>query len=213
VIRLDITSDDAQAWGRKLNSDQSEGLRIVVGILLFLVAFTACDESLPPRADPDAVLVTTLYGLEGPVTINAGEQTSLAGSVFIELRNVHDEVLQDDARIGVTVEVWMKDQPQNRATIQLGRSDLMNGGIIQTGKVTLGPDSAANFLKRWNHRTNIGQPFWEFVRLTPRTTTHGVPYLESDPIPFVGEAAAQVFEHVQATRSQRVVFTFVYWIF
>jgi len=213
VIHRDITLGDVPVSERRLNFDHTTDVRIIAILLMCTLALLACEESLPPRVDPDTVLVTALNGLEGTVTITDSVQTSLPGSFFIQLTNVYDEVLQDDVRIAVTVDVWMKDQPQHRVTVQVGRSDLMNGNIIQAGMVTLGPDSSANFLKRWNHRTDNNQPFWEFVRLTRRTTTSGRPYLESDPIRFVGQAHAQLFEHVQPIASQRVEFTFVYWIF
>jgi hypothetical protein len=89
----------------------------------------------------------------------------------------------------------------------------MNNSIINANTITIGPDSAAFFLKQWSHMTTDSIPFWQFVNLTQKWNSHGEPYLESDPVSFVAEASVQVFRNVQPERARPTEFTVTYYIF
>jgi hypothetical protein len=127
---------------------------------------------------------------------------------------VYSEVLQDEERIRGEVNVWMRDMPDKRADVTLTKNNLTNPNLVRFNLLTLGPDTTAALLKRWDPRITIGPDsghfFWEYVDSTLKFTSHGDPYYESDPVHFVANARVQVFKNVQAVTLKQLQFTVVY---
>ena len=133
---------------------------------------------------------------------------------LLTVKKVYSEVLQDDERIRGDIDVWMRDLPEKRAAVQATKRDLTNGNLVRANLVTLGPDTTAALLKRWEHRVTTGADsghfFWEYVDSTLKFNTRGEPYYESDPVHFVANARVQIFRNVQAVTVKQFEFTVVY---
>jgi len=179
----------------------------------FCVVLFACDESLPPRDDPQRYLQARLSVIQGVVTIDLDGRITNAGVLTLTAKNTYNEVLQAETLLEGEVEVWLRDDPNQRAVVRLDRSDLMNSWIVGGGLTTLRPDSPAVFVKQWSHMTTGGAPLWGFVGLTPRVTAHGVPFCESGPVHLVAEGSVQLFKNVAPVKTAQIEFTLVYQVF
>jgi hypothetical protein len=184
-----------------------------LGIPIVLSFCLGCDETLPSRDEPRRALETSAIAVEGTVVIRGGVTDGLIGAFLMKVKNIYSEVLQGDEYIHGDVDVWLRDLQEQRTTVHATRSNLTNPNLVAAGLVTLGPDTTATLLTRWNHNTGGGQPFWNFVRLTPKVTSGGEPYLESDPVHFVATARIQLFKNVQARMIGPFEFTLVYNVF
>lgn len=176
-----------------------------------------CDESLPPRVEPQRYLSATLdvVGKGSTVAFQIGETqpSVLNGAFLVELKNLHDEALQEAALPDATVEIWLKNSPDEQATVRLQESNLVDPTIVRLGVATLAPTKSASFLKQWNHRTGQGRPFWEFVDRLQGVTARGAKYYLSDPVNFVAKARVQLFRNVQPEQTNEIEFSVSYMIF
>ena len=181
--------------------------------LLLSLGGMSCDESLPPRNDPPLVLAYSLAVHDGIVPVRNGLPGGLVGGFESFARNVYTEVLSDTQRIQFKIDITMRDQPENQATVFVERENLTNAFLLSGQILTLGLDTACHVYAYWDQRTNDGKPFWSFVKLTPGVTLSGEPFLASDPIVVVVSASVQVFKKVQPYHFPPREYTFIYWVF
>ena len=177
------------------------------------VVSLSCEETLPLREEPTRFLEADMAALTGVVIFRNDVAVTVAGSFFLTVKNLHDEVLQERALVEADIDVAMRNTPTNRVVVHADKDDLVNSWILQANKITLAPDMAVQLIKQWDHRTVNGIPFWEYVRLTQKFTAHGEPYLESEPVNFVAKAEVQVFENVPREKTRQIEFSLIYNIF
>jgi hypothetical protein len=183
-------------------------------ILLLIFAPWGCDESLPPRNDPEQVLQTSFQVVfPGTVVIRDSIPAGMPGAFSSSVKNVYREVLQDTQRVRLDVEVWLKDQPAARATIHATANDLVSPWLVRGSLLTLGIDTAAVVQKQWSHRTDAGVPFWNYADMFPGVTMGGESYCESASLRFVARATVQAFKNVQPTRLPEFEYDQVYRVF
>ncbi len=187
---------------------------LMYGGVFVAVLASGCDEMLPPRDEPERFLVTTAVGLDGIVSYRGGAFDGNGGALLLTVKNVYSEVLQGEERIRGDVDVWMKDMPDKHALVQATKSNLTSPNLVRFNLVTLGPDTSATLLKRWEPRITAGSDsghfFWEYVDSTQKFTALGKPYWESEPVHFVANARIQIFKNVQAVTVKQLEFTVVY---
>jgi hypothetical protein len=176
---------------------------------------TGCDESLPPRVEPEDVLVASVDNLAGTVTfqIGATEPDGSNGAFFLQLRNIYDEVLQDSALVRGEIDVRLRDHPEYHTVVIADNRHLLNSWIIRARIATLGPDSTANFLRQWDHRTAGGAPFWQFASFTVGYTPMGEKYYLSDSVYCVASARVQIFKPAHPEGTPEKTFALRYRIF
>lgn len=184
----------------------------IVPFLLTLVLST-CEESLPPRNPPQDYLDVTFTASSSAVEIRDSTVTGLGGAMVVGVKNIYVEVLQDSEYARADLDVWMRDQPEQRTHVVATRRELTNSGLIVRGLLTLRPNETATFLKQWSHRTTSGRWFWEFVRLTPKITQTGQRYLESDTVHLIAEGKVQLFKATAPERLPRIGFSTFYRIY
>jgi hypothetical protein len=182
-------------------------------LLILTIFAVGCEESLPLREEPVEFLRADIYMLTGVVVFRNHVAVTVAGSFFLTVKNLHDEVLQARALVKADIDVAMRDMSANRALVHANKDNLHNSWILQSNQITLGPDTAAQLIKQWDHRTADGIPFWEFVPLTQKFTARGEPFLESEPVNFVAKAEVQVFENVPSEKTEQIEFSLIYNIF
>ena len=80
-------------------------------VVMFLTVLPACEESLPPRIhpssiDPEGFLEESFSSESGVVLYTAGDTVSrsTAGTLYLDVRNIHDEVLSGTEDITIDVE-------------------------------------------------------------------------------------------------------------
>lgn len=199
---------------RAIMTRRNTRLTLLASWSVALLAFPLvhCDESLPPRDDPQSFLAVRVSTSGEPVTVYL-PNTIYGGTIHVEVENLCDEVLEADSSIWVTVEVWPKGFPDKIASITANSTDLLNPGIVHGEVVTLRPDSAAVFVKPWSQRADDGTPMWNFGHLTRRLTGHGTPFCESDSIRLVGRATVKLFKHVAPVESPEADLKVIYRLF
>ena len=179
-------------------------------IALWALLSPGCDESLPPRTDPENVLIASLQPPHDVIEMSDGAPIRTAGSYIAYLKNSHDEALQKEADIRATITVFMAKSPHVRRTILVPPElahPALDGRLL-----TLLPGDSARFLVVWDQKTDTGVPFWEYVPLTLVQTPLG-DYYDSDPIEFVAQASIQVFDGVQPRTSPPIYYTSKYRLF
>jgi hypothetical protein len=142
-------SCDAVAWG------------LVATVLLL----SACEESLPPRIHPSDIdpegFLEQSFDSESGVVMYTGSDTisqSTAGTLYLDVRNIHDEVLSGTEDITIDVEYWSPDFPGDTIRVVGDRDNLVNpfnfqGDVFMLDGdiLTIHPDSSARFQIQMDH--------------------------------------------------------------
>ncbi len=187
---------------------QSSNLLIITSWVLFC---SGCDESLPPRSEPTQVIMASVAPPYAYIPVQDGVPTGTEGFLTASLTNIYDDVLQKEANIGGSIDVWLADNPQVHRTILLTARDLTHPSL--DGKLlTLKPGEAARVLAAWDQRTDEGIPFWNYVHRTHIVNATN-DYYDTDPIEFVAQASIQVFANVQPRTSPAIHYTTMYRLF
>jgi hypothetical protein len=182
-------------------------------LLAILLSVVSCDESLPPRSEPQQFLQASYSVASGTVVVRNSAIVGLGGTFAIALKNIYSEVLQDAEFARVDLDVWLRDMPDVGCKVTATKNDLTDPFLIVGGQLTLRPNVSATFLKQWDHKTTAGRPFWEFVPSRPRINQRGEEYLESDTLHFVTSGKAQLFKGKAPEVLRQTQFSLVYWIF
>lgn len=177
------------------------------------VFFSTCDESLPPRDEPREALQPLLTGSSGVVVFLGDTSLSAPGSLIVQVKNIHDEVIQGEERLLANLEIWMTDMPEVRGTVQADKRSLVNRRILSGTVLTIEPDVAALLFVGWNHRTADGRRFWSFVQMHAETTNRGEPYMASDSVRLTAAGTVQAFKIRPAQKLPQNQFTVVYHVF
>jgi hypothetical protein len=172
-----------------------------------------CDESLPPRNDPLAVLAAGLEANSGIIEIRDSLPTGLEGTFRGSLENRFVEVLQDSQRIRMVLDVSVKNNPEIHARIVAERHYAEEPQFLSGDILTIPPGGVLHILAPWSHRTDAGIWFWAFGPMVRGFTSKGEPFLESAPITLVAEGTVQGFRRVGALRVGPVEATVRYRVF
>ena len=184
----------------------------ILAVVSWVLIASGCDESLPPRTDPVNILQPSLTAPYDVIEMQDGIPIRSAGSFTPSLKNVYSEVLQKEADIQVTINVWLEKNPEAHRTIRLTAASLAYP-VLSGGLITLLPRDSARFVGWWDQRTDDGMPFWSFVPLTTKVGSNGEPYQDSDPIEFVAQVSIQIFKNVQPRTSPPIHYTSTYRLF
>jgi hypothetical protein len=124
-----------------------------------MLMFSSCEESLPPRDDPQNFLATTIEG---------GYLWSVsAESIYftVKIRNTYSETFSDTTSIFGTIAIQLKDDPAFQRHFELTAADLkafyynpLTGSYVQSTSsynnfskiLTMPENSIAVFQVRWN---------------------------------------------------------------
>jgi hypothetical protein len=181
-------------------------------VLATCVLMFSCDESMPPREDPQGFLQATLSAEGGIVAVASDSSIVRGGWLIVHVKNTYNEVLQADAQIQVDVDLWRLDAPDERTSVRMSEQDVAGRWLVRNGLTTLPPDSIALIVKDMNHNTSSGIPFWSLVRLNPRPTKDGTVYCESGAVPFGAKASVKLFKSVAPIETNEVHFVVVYQV-
>ncbi len=194
-----------------LRSNSSKRIQRRALILVTCVLMVSCDESLPPREDPQEFLHATLSAEGGIVGVSPDSSIIRGGWLIVRVRNSYAEVLQADAAIEVDVDVWRLDAPEERSIVRMSQQDVAGRWLVRNGQTTLPPDSIALIVKDMNHTTSTGAPFWTLVPLHRRLTKDGY-YCESSAVPFGARATVKLFKSVAPVKTDEVHFDVIYQV-
>jgi hypothetical protein len=182
------------------------------GLLACTAVLVSCDESLPPRDDPQNFLSAAFQAPTRVVVIDSGRvQSGL--NLLVTLRNNYTEVFQDVADIRGPVVVFMTARPDARQTLPITSPHLVTSWMLRGGLFTIGVDSAALFGVPWSQVMDGGTEFWRTVPLHLRFSSGGAPYWESDSVRFTAQGSVKVFEKVPGISWPTIQFVIIYQIF
>ncbi len=194
------------------------GLAVIVLSLL-----CTCEESLPPRIHPSAIdpegFLEEAIASESGVVMYTGSDTisrSTAGTIYLDVRNIHDEVLSGPQDITIDVEYWSQDFPGDTIRVVGDRDNLVNPFNVQgdvfmlDGDIlTIHPDSLARFQIQLDHTAQglwvYGNPVYTmdscfFPPCGERITTDGIRMTARASVRlFEGQTIPLVTEDVELT--------------
>ncbi len=185
-------------------------------------AVHGCDESLPPRNEPERFLKASLFvqpnsvvnvfidsAMTGfPITING-----TAGSINVSLKSFYNEVLEARPAVNGKVDVWLTSEPTIRTSVLFGEADVDHPYIEPNGFLTLLPGDSVSMTKQWHHIADVGRGFWNYVQLRGRVDGTQRFYYESAPVRYTAVATVQVFDNVPAERTEPYEFELVYHVY
>lgn len=184
----------------------------VLACAWMIVCMPACDESLPSRVEPENVIE---YG-----TVSAGSYVKVDHGVVVTsdvisltAKNLYDDVLSDKARIIGTLTLRLKKLPGMTRTLTYTKDDLWTQSMLSGNIVTMRPGQMLAVARQWNHLTDDGIPFWEFLPHTLDSTGSGAFYYRSDTAWFQVTGSLQVFDKTQAGAIATREFAYVYSLF
>ncbi len=126
--------------------------------------------------------------------IRDGLPVGTMGAIRIVVTNIYDDVLQDSSILGGRAEIWMKDDPDVRAEIILGDSNVVTTGLLHGRILTIGVDTTLIMLRQWSHRTDSGVPFWDYLELVSGFTPGGEMYCISNPTRYIVRCSLRIFK-------------------
>jgi hypothetical protein len=178
-----------------------------------------CDESLPPREEPENVIDAKLQ-IDSRIHVvrldSLGVVADLTqASASYRVTSNHDEVLSDSADVFCEVEIWVHEFPSYTVTLTGGALNLVGRVQVFSGILYLEPGGQpAHVQMHWNHWGN-GQGVWTlpFVSLTERTNLNGEKYLESQRIWFRAKASGRLWKNMPEEDAPEIHFWHVYRIF
>jgi hypothetical protein len=211
MIPPDITSGGEQQSEPRLNSRITRWRSATA--LLCAVSMIGCDESLPPRADPPVVLVASVKATTRLVVFDA--DTVKGGGAFdVQVRNVYDEVLSEEARIRADITVRLTNPSDSSCSVASTAEDLWDSRMLHNNIFTIGVGDTMRLVHPWDHRFQGGTPiYWKNVRFEPAMTPDGRGYYRSDTLYVFVTGKVQMFERVQAIDLPPTVIPFVYLLF
>lgn len=185
---------------------------------VILAGAAGCDETLPPRIAPpvvlqDSMFMTGLTPWSRLLVVRDSLPLGSTGGFDVEVKNIYDEVLSDSARIRVKLEIWLLEYPEHRATFTADEWDLKTPQVLRRGHVTLGIDSSMIVVKKWNHRSDEGIPFWAVVPSYPGMSMDGQSYCQTDTVTLAVRGTVQTFEKVQPLPIEEQHIGVVYRVF
>jgi hypothetical protein len=157
-----------------------------------------CEETLPPRDDPQGVLQVSFEGAGGTVIMDSlSVLSTFLGGYFVRVTNLHDEVLQAEEEISIDVGFVVEGSSSAGDTIHGDRASIIDPTMIEMGDLlTIEPSETANFFLAVDH---VQERLWEARGLTfhrvPATPSDET-WFESQPITLLGEGWAHFFRGV-----------------
>ncbi len=209
-----------------MNTGYMQRLRAAgLGIANFtmMLSSLSCDETLPAREEPQKFLSAALnvQPLIVRVDIDSNAQppypevvSGTNGSLQLSLISYYNEVLQDQAEVHGTIDVWLADRPDVRTTVTMTVAEVDYPVFDPDGILTLIPGDSVHLAKQWSHIADNRQAFFRYGPLGRGFDPgSGRSYYESAPVRYNAQATLQVFQNVQAEKTPIYEFSLVYRIF
>jgi hypothetical protein len=176
------------------------------------VALTGCDESLPPRIDPPVVLVASVK--TNTIVVIFDSDTVRAGGEFeVDVRNIYNEVLSENARVVADLTVQLPSDPDSSRALRLTAEDLYRNKMLAYGVLTVGVGDTLRLVRRWDHRFQGGAPVWVNAHFQADMTKGGMLYYRSDTLQVNVTGKVQLFDRIQAIPFPQTVTPLVYLLY
>ncbi len=182
-----------------------------------------CDEALPPREEPRIVLTAVLGVNPGRYRFRVYTPTdstqppvyaSNPATVYIQVTNTYDEVLEDSLGVDGTVELWDTRRPNMLGTVSLRGAAIIPTFAVNNGLLTLEAQARITVKTAWNHMTvNGGGPMWKGLELYPDTNAWGEPFYYTDTILVAARARLTLFKKLGVVETPLVEVPLSYEIF
>jgi hypothetical protein len=171
---------------------------------------SSCEESLPPHihplsVDPSTVLAIAFEANSGTVFFQEPDtaSSSLAGTFYLTVTNLHDEFLSGREQIDALVEIWKEGQPGNTFVARGDRDNLINRYdpqgetfLLEGDILSLAPDHSAVVVLGMDHLNyglfNDASPRYEIEQCPtyPACTQRVI----TEDIPLHARASIRLFE-------------------
>jgi len=172
--------------------------RFLAAALITLLS-PGCDESLPPRGDPQDYLAISMTATPGTVLLREDLSmfSEMPGAFTVGLTNLHDEVLQSTEDISIDITISVQGSSSHGGTTHGDRNQLLTFWMMQNqDQLTIEPDSTAIFFIQWDH---ADLRVWESAGLTFHRQPGNpvdITWFESGPVTIIGNGTARFFKDV-----------------
>ncbi len=190
--------------------------RVIPGFIIIIVfLLSSCNESLPPRDEPNEFLAATC---QADFSKNDGTNSVLY--ILISVKNAYTETFSQNADVAGTVVIEWKDHPQQLRHAPISINDLTFygpwGGRINTqstyspftNTITIPPGDSISLLYVWNYFNDAGHDLKRSFHYAPD------PYdgtrLISDRETFVISASVRLFKSTPLSYSPPILYSEVH---
>lgn len=182
-------------------------IKISARQLLALIAaaaalLLACEESLPPRVEPENPLVLT------KMVANQGIYQAGPHMVFvIEISNLYEETFQEEVNVHGKVTVWWERKPEIRTELEVTNSHFVPPTRLTGSVLTLDPGERCALKVYWYLQLDDGSSLLDLLDYSGAVPAGGL--IQSKPERFVVEAEIKLFNQLGYLQSERLGFTFI----
>ncbi|HOT98358.1 MAG TPA: hypothetical protein PLN61_00365 [bacterium] len=161
----------------------------------------ACDESLPPRQEPQNTLAIT------QVIYTQGMYASgpFMEFVFI-ITNLYEETFQGEVAVNGHATVWWKNRPQIRTTLAINNQHFTPPSRLQGNTLTIDPGGRCALKIYWYLTLEDGRSLLDLLDYSDSVPVEGL--IKSRPETFVMEATIKLFDQTGYLRSEPFTFSF-----
>jgi hypothetical protein len=183
------------------------------GLILALLSLCvwSCDESLPPRDQPQDFL-TLSFGIKSALLVidpapPRRRYDSL--TILFTVANRYNDVLVDSAWGKATADIWLKDDPSISVHLEQQRiyDHVSNGFLI------IRPNDSVVVQLPWNSRHPTPGQIWTRYRSTTHVDGQGRRYYQTEPIHLVAKGSIQLWKHVPMQSFEPIEFFVVYLVY
>ncbi len=168
--------------------------------LLPLLAL-ACDESLPPRQQPQDTLAIT------QVIFTQGMYASGPFMEFVFLiANQYEETFQGEVTVNGHATVWWKNHPEIRATLPINNQHFAPPSRLAGHTLTIDSGGHCALKIYWYLALEDGRSLLDLLDYSGSVPVEGL--IKSRPETFVMEATIKIFDQTGYLHSEPFTFTF-----
>jgi hypothetical protein len=190
------------ARAANLRSRHMQSVATLLLCLILLCQLLSCEESLPPRIEPentlaitDVIYVQGMYGT-GPFM-----------EFIFTIENLYEETFQEEINIDGMATIWWKIRPDVRITLPIGNQHLVPPSRISGNVLTIDPGAHCALKIYWYLKLADGRSLLDLLDYTGSVAVEGL--VKSKPEIFVMEAEIKLFNQLGYLQSKQITFSFV----
>lgn len=174
------------------------------------MASLTCQESLPTYVFPSNIMSFGVGKIE-QLSNRLARPGHQAIHMVLVGRNTYDEVFDDSVDIKGAVRIWWKRKPRRFRTIYLTEQNLVDPGLVSSGKMMLLPGQEFGLDLTWDMKSDdsLYLPSEMVFSFERRERQCDYSVVCSDPEEFVVEASISVYNRIGTVSAPAREFTFI----
>lgn len=188
-------------WQRTRSRQVSAAHKLMALIAAAAALLIACEESLPPRVEPDNPLVLT------KIIANQGIYQAGPHMVFVlEISNLYEETFQEKVTVNGKITVWWKKRPEIRKVLDISNNHFVPPTRLTGSVLTLDPGERCALKIYWYLQLDDGSSLLDLLDYSGAVPAGGL--IQSKPESFAVEAEIKLFDQLGYLKSEQLTFSF-----